>query len=481
MINQDEVIKLRNEIEDRADELLKNAGVVGAGVSIIGEEGERRLGIKVYLDRNAKKRVGDAVLSRHFDGLDFATEPVTRPVVKPKTRDEQPITYNDGRGSVPSDIGNSRELVQPRVYDGRYDPLTGGSRIQAERDFLGTLGGTVYDSLGNAFGLTNWHVADTGDGNPIGNAIHQPNLALGNANLIGACTDAALGRTSTGWIDAAIVRLNGSRLVSQRMNGIGGNATTSTVVARLGMRVVKSGRTTEVTSARIDSVGYVTSIDYGPPAGVVQFRRQILMGPDPTAPAPGEEISMGGDSGSLWLERDTNKAVALHFAGETSNDPREYAVGNPMQAVLTRFNLRFETAYRPIYRWWHPGFRDHFYCIDPGGEIAPDVGYVFEGAPWGLFMPGEPNAVPFHRWWHPTARDHFYTADPSGELAPSIGYRYEGNIGLIGRSPKTGAVPLFRWYQPQSQDHFYTTDPNGEIAPTSGYSPEGIAGYVLPL
>ncbi|MGA7370171.1 MAG: hypothetical protein WBX01_13660 [Nitrososphaeraceae archaeon] len=30
------------------------------------------------------------------------------------------------------------------------------------------------------------------------------------------------------------------------------------------------------------------------------------------------------------------------------------------------------------------------------------------------------------RWYHPTSNDHFYTTDANGELAPTVGYRYEG-------------------------------------------------------
>ncbi len=48
------------------------------------------------------------------------------------------------------------------------------------------------------------------------------------------------------------------------------------------------------------------------------------------------EVSRGGDSGSWWLEEDTKKAVALHFAGY--NNP-ETALAMAMPPVLEALNV----------------------------------------------------------------------------------------------------------------------------------------------
>ena len=50
----------------------------------------------------------------------------------------------------------------------------------------------------------------------------------------------------------------------------------------------------------------------------------------------GSEVSRGGDSGALWLEQGTRKAVALHFAG--ANSP-EFALAFSMAEVLNAFNV----------------------------------------------------------------------------------------------------------------------------------------------
>ncbi len=85
-----------------------------------------------------------------------------------------------------------------------------------------------------------------------------------------------------------------------------------------------------------------------------------------------------------------------------------------------------------------------------------------------------------HRWFHPAHLDHFYTPDPHGEIAPQVGYVSEGAPFRLFPANTAGTTPFFRWFHPGQVDHFYTTDPNGEIAPQVGYVAEGIAGYVLP-
>jgi len=44
--------------------------------------------------------------------------------------------------------------------------------------------------------------------------------------------------------------------------------------------------------------------------------------------------------------------------------------------------------------------------------------------------------VPLHRWWHPERADHFYTTHPTGELAPHLGYEYEGISGYVMPPPR---------------------------------------------
>ena len=66
-------------------------------------------------------------------------------------------------------------------------------------------------------------------------------------------------------------------------------------------------------------------------------------------PRPGAgdvEISMGGDSGSLWVDEASGKGVGLHFAGEVGDAP-EHGLANELQPVLTRLNVLMP-AQRPF-------------------------------------------------------------------------------------------------------------------------------------
>ncbi len=132
---------------------------------------------------------------------------------------------------------------------------------------------------------------------------------------------------------------------------------------------------------------------------------------------------------------------------------------------------------RIVYRWWNSTIGDHFYTLDPSGELAP-ASYVAEGARFRMYPAGTPGTTPFLRFWSSTASDHFYTASADeGVHAEGLGYTSEGDIGNIGTSTLPGSIALHRYLNGTIGDHFYTTD---SAAPDSAYQSEGIAGYVLP-
>ena len=124
---------------------------------------------------------------------------------------------------------------------------------------------------------------------------------------------------------------------------------------------------------------------------------------------------------------------------------------------------------------------DHFYTLDPAGELAPQVGYEREGIAGFVFSAAQPSTKPLFRWFSPVTGDHFYTTDPNGELAPAAGYQSEGVACFVFGSQVNNSVALHRWFHPVTGDHFYTTDPNGELAPAAGYQSEGVACWVHPI
>jgi hypothetical protein len=208
------------------------------------------------------------------------------------------------------------------------DPLRGGISISNGRFYnYGTLGGIVSDKVtGEAMILSNWHVLAGTFYAPKGQKIYQPGTGDG-----GCYRDvvAALERdVMAEGIDAAIAKLKTDRKWLNDQIGLG--AVKGAEAPKLGMRVVKSGRKSEVTYGVIDGIDGEYPIWYGGLKRRIKYVYRIK-------PQPGQpEVSQGGDSGSWWLNQSTGRAVGLHFAG--MDDP-EIALAIAMPEVLNALNV----------------------------------------------------------------------------------------------------------------------------------------------
>jgi hypothetical protein len=173
-----------------------------------------------------------------------------------------------------------RPLAQPGIliHDQRLDPLEAGIEIGRQRPVLveyGTLGliGFRSDSGAPAI-LSCWHVMG-GPGSRPGDLIRQPS----GGDTIGRLYLGALPRTGSD-VDAAAAELNGSRGTSQVHYRLGSALVTQTAPAYVSQHVVKSGRTTEVSSGRVVSTNFSVRVNY-PGWGAEIFRRQIAIAPHP--------------------------------------------------------------------------------------------------------------------------------------------------------------------------------------------------------
>jgi hypothetical protein len=205
--------------------------------------------------------------------------------------------------AISTDVIQSNRRLEPAtgpLRDMRVNPLLGGVAIRNLRNnLLGTLGIIVADQLTGAYmGLSNYHVL-VGKNGQKGDAVTQP--ATNNiTDIIGSV--ARWDET----MDCAVFTLNSSRLLSRRIIDIP-SVPTEVKDPLLGMKVVKSGRTTGKTYGIIDGV----SND--------EFTVIPVGGAENAA---NEEISAPGDSGSLWLEVDGYCAIGLHYAGEKDPSPQ---------------------------------------------------------------------------------------------------------------------------------------------------------------
>lgn len=226
----------------------------------------------------------------------------------------------------------------------RVDPLAGGISVGHPRVTAGTLGAIVWDRTDcKVCMLSNWHVLCGSATCTAGDSIYQPGVFDGGtaADEVAKLRRWRLDKDA----DAALAVLTDARGYTRDVLEL--NPITGVESPRLGMNVVKSGRTTKVTHGLIDGVSASVSINYG--GGTVQmFHDQIHIVPRPPWPAVDYEVSRGGDSGSVWINESTNKAVGLHFAGETDPSPSaEHAIANRMEAVAELLNFSFTPLYCP--------------------------------------------------------------------------------------------------------------------------------------
>ncbi|MBZ0286642.1 MAG: S1 family peptidase [Anaerolineae bacterium] len=115
--------------------------------------------------------------------------------------------------------------------------------------------------------------------------------------------------------DCAVAKPVNPAAFTGEIRGIG--QVSGTKAASLGMRVRKSGRTTDYTEGVITLLNATVNVAYG--AKTARFTGQVIT----------EAMSQGGDSGSLIVDTSENKAVGLLFAGSNVA-----TIFNPINAVL---------------------------------------------------------------------------------------------------------------------------------------------------
>ena len=214
-----------------------------------------------------------------------------------------------------------------------FDPLQGGISISNEFGFgSGTLGGFVRDrTTGELMILSNWHVLAGSAYTRKGARIFQPGYGEGgrSQHTIGYLERHGM----EDGIDAAVAMVNDFRSWKNDQLDLG--AVSGVVSPQPDMQVTKSGRTSEVTEGMVTGVGGVKMIRYGRFERIV--RNIIHIAPSPE----GGEVSAPGDSGSWWLEKNSNNVAGLHFAGD--NLP-EYGLAIDMPVVMDYLNVELATG-----------------------------------------------------------------------------------------------------------------------------------------
>jgi hypothetical protein len=215
-------------------------------------------------------------------------------------------------------IESKFKLMAMRIMDAtyadrtkRFRPAPGGVSIGHPKVTAGTLACRVLDKHSREVigGLTNNHVGalDWGElhEGKVGDSMLQPGPydgGLESADKIGELLKwIPVGLDKGNLVDAAVFD---SDELSKEVFEVG--SPSHTVEPRVGMKVVKSGRTSGVTYGKILDVNATLRIDGGEGWGECTFKNQIVVTPAILSP---------GDSGSWVGEIDTFNTVGLGFAG----------------------------------------------------------------------------------------------------------------------------------------------------------------------
>jgi endonuclease G, mitochondrial len=309
-----------------ADEYLRDPNITSVGIGYKTVDGQRTDQLAFQFT------VGQKL------GLEDLAGAATRPI---------PQELTAGGITLPTDVVE-REFaphpvaVEPEaksIRKRRLDPMKPGIGIGHIDNSGGTLGCLVEDAAtGDLRILSNWHVLSGAGAHP-GDTIVQPcrfdddRVDQNHAGTLvrshlGLGGDSAIARPAGRAVEEAVLELDvGVRRIGD---------------PALDDLVVKSGRTSGITYGRVTRLHTITKLVY-PGVGETQIGG-FEVGPDPDHPAENGEISMPGDSGSVWFAVDgqgraTDMMVGLHFAGELI-EPAEWAAACYASAVFSKLEIR---------------------------------------------------------------------------------------------------------------------------------------------
>ncbi|OLT25988.1 endonuclease [Nocardiopsis sp. CNR-923] len=312
--DQDELIaSLKRFIRAHGEDYLSDPNVSSIGIARTSssDRPEGRIALQFTVDTKARPEQLEALGTKKLpesivvDGVEVPTDVLQRSYV-PQFRV----------------VAEAESTIRHK----RLDPALPGVSVGHAKGSAGTIGCVVFDKHdGTPFILSNWHVLHGADGES-GEDVVQPGRADDphtDRNRLGRLERSHLGFAG----DCAIATVEDRRFDADIL-GLG-VAPEELGEPEIGDRVVKSGRTTGVTHGVVRSPFKLAQIHY-PGAGA----RSVLcfeIGVDPDDPPEDGEISLPGDSGSVWMFKDSegrpgNVLAGLHFAGESRDEPDEHAL-----------------------------------------------------------------------------------------------------------------------------------------------------------
>jgi hypothetical protein len=235
--------------------------------------------------------------------------------------------------AVPIDVVELGRLQLEAGPNVKRNPIQPGFSIGHRDVTAGTLGAIVtpqktYRILSNSHVLAKSGLAKLGDAilypGPADNGRNPQDLVAELSRIV----PFVVGGEFVNIVDCALAKPIPGRLADLRSRIPRIGPPRGVVEPHRGMKIVKIGRTTRKTTGEVRDIHFRFVLRFER-IGDVGFRDQILC----------TRYTKPGDSGSLVLERDTNLAVGLHFAGASGG-----SVCNPIAEVLRKLRVKLVTG-----------------------------------------------------------------------------------------------------------------------------------------
>ncbi len=336
--------ELKSLLRKRQYELLRQPGVTSVGIGFRDNDPKKEMCIQVTVK---KKKSRDALALEEIDPLPDSLEDIDGKKVPIQVLERDfKVNYNilDQERKLESIEDDMRKKRRSHV-----NPIMPGISVSHTDGTAGTLGAIVFDkNTGRPLILSNWHVLH-GDNREIGDTVVQPGPHDDNNvddNFLGLLIRSHLGIAGDCAVASIENRDNNTEILELDVSP------KRIAEVSLGDTVVKSGRTTGVTYGIVRRVAVVAEIYYGPATEYKEIGG-FEIGLDPEFHSSHDEISMGGDSGSLWMintdGEDKDVVVGLHFAGEGGTNPDEHAIACNIHSVLNILDITFNPIWTNDY------------------------------------------------------------------------------------------------------------------------------------
>lgn len=225
---------------------------------------------------------------------------------------------------------------------GRQRPVIAGTSAANFRVTAGTIScfcrsTDQQDVPGSTFVLSNNHVFADVNRASVGDGLSQPGPADGGTTadsfaLLHRFVSIQLGGHAGNRVDAAIGRVLSDIPTDSQICTIG--HLSGVAEAQENMTVCKHGRTTGYTEGLVfdSSVDALVGMDHNDASIVALFQNQLRI----NVASPFTAFGLGGDSGSLVLDKTTRQAVGLYNAGPPGGD---YGLANRIQDVVSELRI----------------------------------------------------------------------------------------------------------------------------------------------